>query len=142
MGSENLEGGSAGPIVRSQFLVRDFESSASQQGRRFIAAFPSPAVTAPASKSTGEPSATLPYQELKIDQCAELPNIDHLIDDLVVQHDGPSQKIPDGNSPIAGGNGADDIDGLIERGAPKSQRSEAFARVVWSLGGRGCHSKR
>jgi Protein of unknown function (DUF3987) len=54
-----------------------------------------------------------------------------------VQHDGPSQKIPDGNSPIAGGNGADDIDGLIERGAPKSQRSEAFARVVWSLAGQG-----
>jgi hypothetical protein len=36
-----------------------------------------------------------------------------------------------------GGNGFDDIDHLIRNGAPETQRSEAFARCVWSLAGCG-----
>src|SRR5262249_36846705 len=66
---------------------------------------------------------------LQIGECTELPNIDAVVDDIVVQH--------------GGGNGHDakgldfDIDELIRNGAPEGQRSEAFARVVWSLAGQG-----
>src|SRR5262245_14676750 len=64
-------------------------------------------------------------------RCAKLVNIDALIDNIVAQHDNPtSQKHP-------GGNGFDDVIELIRNGAAEGQRSEAFARVVWSLAGQG-----
>src|SRR5262249_27165317 len=64
-------------------------------------------------------------------RCDKLVNIDALIDNIVAQHDNPtSQKHP-------GGNGFDDVIELIRNGAAEGQRSEAFARVVWSLAGQG-----
>jgi hypothetical protein len=67
---------------------------------------------------------------LEISHCAELPNVDRLIDDIVAQYDGHQAQ-------VGTGNGIDDIDDLIKHGAPEGQRSEAFARCVWSLAGRG-----
>jgi Protein of unknown function (DUF3987) len=68
---------------------------------------------------------------LQIGECTELPNIDAIVDDIVVQHGS-------GNGHDAKGFGFDfDIDELIRKGAPEGQRSEAFARVVWSLAGQG-----
>src|SRR5262249_25470466 len=68
---------------------------------------------------------------LQIGECNELPNIDAIVDDIVVQHGG-------GNGHDADAKGFDfDIDELIRNGAPEGQRSEAVARVVWSLAGQG-----
>jgi hypothetical protein len=75
---------------------------------------------------------------LEISRCAKLMNIDRLIDDIVARYNTTEQ--PNNKSTGAetgGGNGFDDIDDLIKNGAPESQRSEAFARVVWSLAGQG-----
>lgn len=74
---------------------------------------------------------------LEIGQCAELPNIDQLIDDIVARHDNVDKHDGAGG----GGNGLDDIDSIIKNGVPESQRSEAFARVVWSLAGQGLTQK-
>ena len=76
---------------------------------------------------------------LELGHCAGLPNIDQVIDDIVAQHDGADNQERLHNEANAGadGNGFDDIDSLIKHGAPKPQRSEAFARVVWSLAGQG-----
>jgi hypothetical protein len=54
---------------------------------------------------------------------------------LVAHYDDGAQKI-DGQQARAGTDG-DDIDDLIKHGAPEGQRSEAFARCVWSLAGQG-----
>ena len=67
---------------------------------------------------------------LELSDCVELPNIDGLIDDVVAQYDGD-------HAHAAGGNGFDDIDDIIRCGVPEGQRSEAFARAVWSLAGQG-----
>src|SRR5262245_24923134 len=62
---------------------------------------------------------------LQIGECNDLPNIDALVDDIVAEHG-------------SGTRGFDfDIDELIRNGAPLGRRSEAFARVVWSLAGKG-----
>jgi len=66
---------------------------------------------------------------LEIGNCAKLPNIDHLIDTLIARYDNP------GAQPHTG-NGAD-IDHLIRHGVKEGERSEAFARVIWTLAGRG-----
>ena len=68
---------------------------------------------------------------LQIGNCHELPNIDALIDDLVTEHTDSSEH------DTQNGFDLDDIDALIRNGAPEGQRSEAFARVVWSLAGQG-----
>src|SRR5262245_42286789 len=68
--------------------------------------------------------------------CNELVNIDALIDGIVAEHDiaDNTEKMKTADD---GGNGLDDIDHLIRNGAPETQRSEAFARCVWSLAGCG-----
>jgi hypothetical protein len=71
---------------------------------------------------------------LELGHCGELPNIDRLIDDLVAQYDGA--RTTDGRQAGAGNDG-DDVDDLIKHGASEGQRSEAFARCVWSLAGQG-----
>jgi hypothetical protein len=71
---------------------------------------------------------------LEIGKCAELPNIDALIDNIIADHE---ETTSDSTGADAGGNGFDDIDSLIQHGAPEGQRSEAFARCVWSLAGQG-----
>jgi putative DNA primase/helicase len=63
--------------------------------------------------------------------CTKLVNIDALIDKIVAQYDNATSH------ERHGGNSFDDIDELIKNGAPETQRSEAFARVVWSLAGQG-----
>jgi Protein of unknown function (DUF3987) len=63
--------------------------------------------------------------------CPQLVNIDGLIDSIVAENDSASKQEP------SGGIGFDDIDDLIRNGAPETQRSEAFARCVWSLAGQG-----
>ena len=76
---------------------------------------------------------------LEIGHCSKLANIDQLIDDIVEHHNVTTGEQEHHESNGAGigdkGNGFDDIDNLIKHGAPEGQRSEAFARVVWSLAG-------
>ena len=81
---------------------------------------------------------------LELSDCTELPNIDRLIDDLVAQYDDVSTRKTDGQQGESGNRGddGDDIDDLIKHGAPEGQRSEAFARVVWSLAGQGLSRKK
>jgi Protein of unknown function (DUF3987) len=69
-------------------------------------------------------------------RCTKLVNIDTLIDKIVAEHDiaDNTEKTKTTND---GGNGFDNIDHLIRNGAPETQRSEAFARCVWSLAGQG-----
>jgi hypothetical protein len=81
---------------------------------------------------------------LELSDCVELPNIDGVIDDVVTQygyhHAGNGKdhvRAGEQDGHAAGGNGFDDIDNIIRSGAPEGQRSEAFARVVWSLAGQG-----
>jgi RecA-family ATPase len=78
---------------------------------------------------------------LELGHCAELPNIDRLIDDLVVQYDNPGatreRQTANQHKSHAAGNGGDDIDYLIEHGAQEGYRSELFSRVVWSLAAQG-----
>jgi hypothetical protein len=69
---------------------------------------------------------------LQIGSCSELANIDELIDNLVTRYDGTEAEAD---------NGGDDIDDLIKHGAPEGQRSEAFARCVWSLAGQWLSQK-
>jgi hypothetical protein len=72
---------------------------------------------------------------LQHNRCNGLANIDALIDKIVAEHDvadNTEKKTTDDS-----GNGFDDIDNLIRNGAPETQRSEAFARCVWSLAGCG-----
>src|SRR5262249_14652554 len=71
---------------------------------------------------------------LEQDHCTRLTNIDAAIDSIVAQH-----HIADNTKKekITNGNGFDDIDNLIRNSAPETQRSEAFARCVWSLAGQG-----
>jgi hypothetical protein len=76
---------------------------------------------------------------LELGHCVELPNIDRLIDMLVAHFDGGTQKTDGQQAEF--GNGGDDIDDLIKHGAPEGQRSEAFARCVWSLAGQGLSQK-
>jgi hypothetical protein len=73
---------------------------------------------------------------LQLGNCSELPNIDKLIDNLVTRYDGAGTPKTDGQQGESA-NGGDDIDNLIKHGAPEGQRSEAFARCVWSLAGQG-----
>jgi hypothetical protein len=73
---------------------------------------------------------------LQLGNSSELPNIDKLIDNLVTRYDGAGTPKTDGQQTGAG-TGEDDIDDLIRHGAPEGQRSEAFARCVWSLAGQG-----
>jgi Protein of unknown function (DUF3987) len=75
---------------------------------------------------------------LQIGECVELPNIDKLIDEIAAEYDAGGKSDSNSNAGAdAGGNGFDDIDGLIKHGAPEGARSEAFARCVWSLAGQG-----
>ena len=79
---------------------------------------------------------------LEIGRCSGLANIDRLIDDIVERHNvtAANQEHHESNGAGSGGgesNGFDDIDNLIKHGAPEGHRSEAFARVVWSLAGQG-----
>jgi hypothetical protein len=73
---------------------------------------------------------------LELGHCSELLNIDALIDEIVAQH-GTQGGRSDGNRHSTAGNGADDIDHLIKYGIAEPHRSEAFARVVWSLATKG-----
>jgi hypothetical protein len=77
---------------------------------------------------------------LQLGNSSELPNIDKLIDNLVTRYDGAGTPKTDGQQGEFA-NGGDDIDDLIKHGAPEGQRSEAFARVVWSLAGQGLSQK-
>jgi hypothetical protein len=74
---------------------------------------------------------------LEISRCAALPNIDKLIDDIIAQYDRAEHSAGNGRNTSGGEFAFDDIDTLIKNGAPETQRSEAFARCVWSLAGRG-----
>ena len=68
-------------------------------------------------------------------KCAELTNIDAVIDGIVAQYDnGTAAKNGNGHGAT---NGFDDIDALIRHGAPEGRRSGEFAKVVWSLAGQG-----
>jgi hypothetical protein len=71
---------------------------------------------------------------IELGHCVELPNIDDLIDDVLAQYD--EARKTDGQQAGAG-NGGDDIDRIIRFAVPEGQRSEAFARCVWSLAGKG-----
>jgi hypothetical protein len=70
-------------------------------------------------------------------RCSKLVNIDALIDGIVAEHDVADNTEPKTKTTNDGGNGFDDVDSLIRNGAPETQRSEAFARCVWSLAGCG-----
>src|SRR6266496_3014960 len=72
-------------------------------------------------------------------RCSKLMSIDALIDRIVAEHDlaNNTEKTKTTDN---GGNGLDDIDHLIRNGAPETQRSEAFARCVWSLAGCGLNA--
>src|SRR5262249_22263536 len=76
---------------------------------------------------------------LQVGDCSELTSIDELLDDLDKSRPGSKQTNGDA---VLSGNGHDaglfDTDDLIENGAPPGQRSEAFARAVWSMAGTGC----
>ena len=78
---------------------------------------------------------------LEISRCAKLPNIDVLIDSIAVENEqkngADARKEEKKNGFDAAGIFVDDIDELIKNGAPETQRSEAFARVVWSLASQG-----
>jgi len=65
----------------------------------------------------------------QIGKCAELTNIDELID-FVIDTYGQPKSTADA-APLFDG----DVDDLIENGAPEGHRSEAFAQAVWSLAG-------
>jgi hypothetical protein len=69
--------------------------------------------------------------------CSQLMNIDALIDRIVAQYDNVSERADEEKTDSVAGNGFDDIDNLIRNGAPETQRSEVFSRVVWSLAGQG-----
>jgi hypothetical protein len=79
----------------------------------------------------------------EISHCAGLTSIDALIDRLVGEHDatgGTEQSEAEEHAAKDNGSAGafdDDIDALIRNGAPESQRSEAFARVIWSLAATG-----
>jgi hypothetical protein len=74
---------------------------------------------------------------LQHNRCNELANVDALIDGIVAKHDIADNTETKIKTTDDGGNGLDDIDNLIRNGAPETQRSEAFARCVWSLAGCG-----
>jgi hypothetical protein len=69
-------------------------------------------------------------------RCNELANIDALIDGIVTEYD-VADNTEKAKTTDDGGNGFDDINNLIRNGVPETQRSEAFARCVWSLAGQG-----
>jgi hypothetical protein len=69
---------------------------------------------------------------LQIGACAELPNIDTLIDSLIEQYGDPK--------PSAQGHfdlGKRGINDLIKNGVPERQRSEAFQSVIFRLANAG-----
>src|SRR5262249_43171893 len=68
---------------------------------------------------------------LELGHCVELRNIDDVIDAVVARFDGAGHTEKEGHQADAG-NGDDDIDNIIRFGVPEGQRSEAFARCVWS----------
>ena len=77
---------------------------------------------------------------VEVGRCTKLPNIDTLIDGIIAEQANSAST--EGES--EGGNGfdaasiiVDDIDAIIQNGVPDGQRSEAFARCVWSLAGQG-----
>jgi hypothetical protein len=67
---------------------------------------------------------------MQIGECTELTNIDAVIDCVIETYGQPAPKVE--APPLF-----NDVDHLIENGAPEGQRSENFARVVWSLAGQG-----
>src|SRR5262249_1514555 len=72
----------------------------------------------------------------EIGRCAELSNIDTLINGIVTRHDhAEERKNNSGNEKRFDVDGIfhDDIEHLIKNGTPKGQRSEGFSKVVWSL---------
>jgi hypothetical protein len=85
---------------------------------------------------------------LQIGACDKLTNIDELIYFIITQYERygaerqqqqeqkPEQAAPPSDAPpLINGHG--DIDNLIRSGTAIGHRSEAFARVVWSLAGTG-----
>jgi AAA domain-containing protein len=75
---------------------------------------------------------------LEIGNCTTLPNIDGAINQIVSQFERVTESKPKPNE--SDGNGFDDIEDLIEHGAPEPHRSEAFSRCVWSLAGQGLNA--
>jgi hypothetical protein len=61
----------------------------------------------------------------------KLENIDGVLDGIVERYSEPSK--PADSSPTTSA----DIDSLIKHGAPFGQRSQAFAKVVWTLAAHG-----
>ena len=75
---------------------------------------------------------------LQLGDCKELPNIDQLVDDLVARYDAvqePQTNNSQSSEPL--GDISGDIAYLIQHGAPNGTRSQAFARVIWSLAAQG-----
>ena len=74
---------------------------------------------------------------LELSDCVALPNIDDVIDDVVARYDVHAGNGKDHTETAARNSDLSDIDAIIQNGALEGQRSEAFARVVWSLAGQG-----
>jgi hypothetical protein len=72
----------------------------------------------------------------EIGSCAELPNIDALIDDVVATYDA-KPKATNGAGNGEGRMSADEYRELLERGVDEPMRSEAFHKVVWHLASHG-----
>ena len=80
---------------------------------------------------------------LEISHCAELPNIDQLINDVVAQYGDIEHQKANGDQQAGASNGIDDIDQIIRFGVPEGQRSEALLRVLFGLlPGKGFHKTR
>jgi hypothetical protein len=90
----------------------------------------------------------------QVGDCKQLGNIDDLIDSIVGQYDGAAAAAGAAERRKGKGNGGTgssptitspgiapaittDTNILIEQGAPVGQRSEGFAKTVWSLAGQG-----
>ena len=73
----------------------------------------------------------------EIGRCAELPNIDQLIDALLLEHDSHKGNGKGNGVGTSSASASDDIEELIKDGIAEPKRSQAFSRVVWSLAGQG-----
>ena len=72
---------------------------------------------------------------LQIGTCDELPGVDTLLDGIVAEHQARTGK--SGNGAHHQGGQKRPIIDIIRNGSPEGDRSEDFARVVWSLAGTG-----
>ena len=73
---------------------------------------------------------------LEIGACDELPDIDNLLDRLVVEH-GEKSRRNNGSHHHEGDERSESFRDIIKNGSPVGQRSRDFNRVVWSLAGMG-----